>query len=419
MRSPATDRDHAVDGRCRLGGVPFLTPMLALALAACGTDTGDSGDTGGMTVEDSAGVRIVEYAGTPTTDAPIAFAAEPVYRHGPGPDDYIFSGIWDGVLFGDGSTAVYDPGNGEVVLLGPDGTFQSVLASRGEGPGDVGFVPAMFAPGSDSLLLNDAENSRLTLFAGGSLARTTRIPQAVSYAFSANGIDADGRILMSSSSYRRGFPDEWLPGYMVRFDLETEAVDTVAAYDWVPFVPPDDVPRNPFAHLGLVTGVGGEFLYGRTDIPQLTWRRPDGSVRQIVRWEPEWVHPTDEHWEVFANDIRETAHTYNPEAQTDEARAELVESLLGGYEMNPDQPLPLFGIPFGDDEGRVWLGEFVAVGRSPSPSYSLFSSDGEWLGRVEAPEGVRVIDVAGGRALGVVADKMGAESVVVYELVGS
>jgi len=391
--------------------------MLALALAACGTDTGDAGDTGGMTVADSAGVRIVAYAGTPAADASIAFAPEPVYRHGDGPDDYIFSGIWDGVLFSDGSAAVYDPGNGEVVLLAPDGTFRSVLASRGEGPGDVGFVPALFAPGSDSLLLNDTGNGRFTLFAGGSLARTTRIPQAVSYAFSANGIGADGRILMSSSSYRRGFPEDWLAGYMVRFDLETEAIDTVATYDWVPFRPPDDVPEHPFPHAGLVTGVGGEFLYGRTDIPQLTWRRPDGSVRQIVRWEPEWSYPTDEHWEVFANDIRETAHTYNPQAQTDEARAALVESMLEGYEMNPDQPLPLFGIPFGDDEGRVWLGEFVVVGRHPSPSYSLVSSDGEWLGRVAAPEGVRVIDVAGGRALGVVTDEMGAESAVVYELV--
>jgi hypothetical protein len=34
------------------------------------------------------------------------------------------------------------------------------------------------------------------------------------------------------------------------------------------------------------------------------------------------------------------------------------------------------------------------------------------------PEGVRVIDVAAGRALGVATDEMGVQSVVVYELVG-
>ena len=417
MCSPAFSCLPSAYGRDRRNAVrPLMTPVLVLALAACGADPGSEP---GMVVRDSAGVRIVEYAGTPAADASIAFAAEPVYRHGDGPDDHVFTTIWDGVLLGDGSAAVFDPRNGEVVLLDPDGTFRSVLASQGEGPGDVGFVPAMFASGSDGLLLNDSGNSRFTLFAGDSLARTTRIPQAVSYAFSANGIDADGRILMSSSSYRRGFPDEWLPGYMVRFDPETEAVDTVATFDWVPFRPPDDVPEHPFPHYGLVAGVAGEFLYGRTDIPQLTWRRAGGSVRQIVRWEPEWVYPTDEHWEVFATDIRETAHTYNPQAQSDEARAELVESMLGGYEMKRDQPLPLFGIPFGDDEGRIWLGEFVVVGRSGTPSYTLFSSDGEWLGRVAVPEAVRVIDVAGGRALGVATDEMGAESVVVYELVGS
>lgn len=420
MRSPATNRDHAADGRCRPGRVPFLTPMLALALAACGTDTGDAGDTGGMTVADSAGVRIVEYAGTPVADASIAFAAEPVYRYGDGPDDYIFSGIRDGVLLGNGGAAVFDSGNREVVLLGPDGTFRSILASGGEGPGDVGFLSSMFALGGDSLLLEDYANSRFTLFVDGSLARTTRIPGVVNSAFAAHGIDADGRWLMSSSGYRRGFPDEWLPGYMVRFDPETEGVDTVATYDYVPFVPPDDVPRNPFPHLGIVEGAGEELLYGRTDIPQIMWRRPDGSVRQIVRWEPERVYPTDQHWELFANDIRETAHTYNPQAQTDEARAALVESMLGRYEMKPEEPLPLFRIRLGDDEGRIWLGEYIVAAKPFfSPSYTLLSRDGEWLGRVVAPDGLRVLDVAGGRVLGIVDDEMGAESVAVYELVGS
>ena len=394
----------------------LMAPMLALALAACGTDTGDDGGAGGMVVEDSAGVRVVEYAGTSTDDASIAFAPEPVYRYGAGPNDHIFSTIRNGVLLGDGSAAVFDSGNNEVVLLGPGGTFQSVLASRGEGPGDVGFVSSMFALGGDSLLLEDYANSRFTLFVDGSLARITRIPGAVNSAFGADGIDADGRFLMSSSGYMRGFPDEWLTGYMVRFDPETEAVDTVATYDWVPFRQPDGVPEHPFPHFGLVAGARGEFLYGRTDIAQLTWRRPDGSVRQIVRWEPEWVYPTDHHWELFANDIRETAHTYNPHAQSDEARAELVESMLGRYEMERDQALPLFESPIGDDEGRIWLGEYIVVGHSPS--YTLFSSAGVSLGRVPVPEGVRVIDVAAGRALGVATDEMGVQSVVVYELVG-
>jgi len=80
--------------------------------------------------------------------------------------------------------------------------------------------------------------------------------------------------------------------------------------------------------------------------------------------------------------------------------------------------LPLFGSLLGDDEGRVWLPEYaVASQRNGYPSYAVISSSGEWLGRVDAPPGVRVLDVAGGRVLGVVKDEMDVQSVVVYKLI--
>ena len=416
MRFAAVVHDHVTRARCLTRAVPLLTPMGVLVLAACGTDTGDAdGNTFSMTVKDSAGVRIVEHTGTPTADAPVAFAPEPIYRHGTGPDDYLFSQIRHGVLLGDGSAAVFDAVNNEIVLLNPDGTSRSVLASRGQGPGDVGSVGAMFALGRDSLLVEDDDNSRLSLFVGGSPDHTTWIPADVSWGYNTKAIDAGGRILMSAYLPGQRSPEEWLRGRMVRFDPETGVVDTVATYDWVS---PQGVPVNPFQHAGVVAGASGEYLYGRNDSPQLVWRRTDGSVRQIVRWEAEWVYPTDEHWEVIANAQREFVRV-NLHALTDEERADEIARRLSRYEVKPDQPLPLFEAPFGDDEGRIWLPEYVVWGAPPPSSYTLFSSDGEWLGRVAAPEGVQVLDVAGGRALGITRDEMSVESLVVYELVGS
>lgn len=395
-----------------------LVLILAVGLAACGGDAEATGDVP-VNIEDSAGVRLVEYAGVPEVEPPFAFAADPVYSHGAGAGDHPFASIWSGVLRGDGSAAIYDANNGDIVLLGPDGTFQTVLATRGQGPGDVGSVTAMIALGRDSLLLQDFSNARFSLFAGDSLLDTKRILPVLSQAFGAHGIDTNRNVLMSSSSYRRGFPEEWLPGYMVRFDLDAGVMDTVATYDWVPFVPPDHLPRNPFGSFGIVLVAGGEFLYVRTDRPEVTWRQPDGSVRQIVRWNPERLHPTEEHWELFANDLAATVHQYNPQAQTDEARAELIESSLRRYELNPDEPLPLFGVPLGDDEGRVWLNEYSVAYQltRAAPSYIVLSPDGKWLGRVAVPDGLRLLDVSGGRVLGVATGEMGVESVVVYDLV--
>lgn len=82
-------------------------------------------------------------------------------------------------------------------------------------------------------------------------------------------------------------------------------------------------------------------------------------------------------------------------------------------------PMPLFSIPFGDSEGRVWLPSYRPGGsRAGIPDYTVISADGEWLGTVEAPPRFRVLDVAGGLVLGVQLDDMDVENVVVYEMVG-
>ena len=112
------------------------TLMLSAALVACGGDTGRTGDVQ-VQIEDSAGVRIVEYVGVPEVEPPFVIAEEPVHRHGANPGDYEFQGINVGRLFPDGSAVVADRENSEVVVLSPDGTTHRVIARRGQGPGGV------------------------------------------------------------------------------------------------------------------------------------------------------------------------------------------------------------------------------------------------------------------------------------------
>ena len=394
----------------------WIPAAALLALAGCG---GDGAPAVGPVVRDSAGVRIVEYAGAPDHAAPVALSPEPVRRYGGGAGDYLFASIWDGVLFSDGRPAIFDARNSEIVLLSPDDGYQ-VLAGPGEGPGEVGFVPSMFAMGMDSLLVEDDGNARFTLFVAGTVAMSVGLQgnRVLSRDLRGLGIDASGRLLMSSASYRRGFPDDWLPGHMVRLDLDALVPDTVASYDWVPFRPPDDETDNPFAHVGWVGAIAGRFVHGRTDTPELVWRQSDGAVSQVLRWRPDRVHPSDEHWQAFEADLRVTLPAINPQFQTEAAIEEMIQRALAGYRVEPDQPLPLFGAFFGDDEGRLWLPEYAVVGqRHGYPSYTLISATGEWLGKVEAPPGLRILDVAHGRVLGVVSDDMDVESVVVYELI--
>ena len=116
--------------------------------------------------------------------------------------------------------------------------------------------------------------------------------------------------------------------------------------------------------------------------------------------------------------LREGNQMTNPGA-SDADIDRMTDDDMSGYRARLGGPMPLFTIPVGDSEGRVWLPAYrPGDRREGTPGYTVFSADGEWLGTVEAPPRFRMLDVAHGLVLGVQLDEMNAESVVVYELVG-
>ena len=389
-----------------------LSCVLNCMAAACRPDAARDP---ALSVRDSAGIRLVEYAATPERAGPFVFASQPLYRYGAGPEDYPFQSIWRGALLGDGSAAVIDALNSEIVLIAADGTFRGLLAGRGDGPGELDRPTSVFARGGDTLLVDDHGHARLTFFSGGGVAREVDT-RFLNRSLRVLGLDSAGHPLMASSSYMRGFPEPWLQGHMVRFDIDAGVADTVAAYDWVPAWS-DERPVNPFGVGGLVAAVAGRFVYIRSDLPEVTWRNPDGTVHQIVRWRSPPAYPDEEDWRLFESSLRATLRPANPHIQSEAEFEDLMQRTLSRYELVADEPLPLFTQPFGDREGRLWLGHYTVGARVGGVSgYSILAPDGIWLGEVRAPEGVRLLDVAQDRALGVFRDEMGVESLVLYEL---
>ena len=360
--------------------------LLTAVLAACQADPRQP--TGaGVQIEDSAGVRIVEHAPTQVTEAPFRLATEPLYRYGAGPGDYMFTWVTTGVLLNNGGAAIYDAASADLVLLEPGGRSGSVLARLGEGPAELGGPPkAMLPLGRDSLLVQDYVNTRFSLFAGGAFVRTTAIPPELSQAFGARGVGPDGDILASSSRGGRLSQDGWGSGYMVRLNLASGAADTIASYDMVAPQPPiGSRTRNPAPHRGGMVPVGGEFVQGRTDTPELAWRRADGSIRQIARWQPEWVYPGDEHRDQLVRE-HEAGLLEELGALPEAERAGMLERILAEWQFDTDKPLPLFTGLMADDEGRVWLRDYYPALETVTRSYIVFSPDGLRLGRVTIPK---------------------------------
>ena len=365
-----------------------------------------------MQVSDSAGVRIVEYAGVPEVEPPFAFGAEPVYRHGANPGDYIFQLPEAGRLLPDGSAVVAD-WYGEVVILGADGKTHRVLAGVGEGPGEVVNPYALFVMGRDSVLVADNRLSRLTLFVGDSFARTASLPRAGH--FGVAGVTPSGELMMMDRYAHRSWFDieeEWLAGQMMLFDPETGAVDTVASYDHVPGERSGQ--ENPIIQpVGEVTVASGRFVQTRSDVPEVTWRLPDGTVTQIVRWRPGPNLLTEElleHGEAWNRMIGRMNYGVS------EARLkEIIQDDMSRYRAMIGQPVPLFGSPFADADGNLWLPSYRPAYPEEGSPYTVISPDGAWLGQVETPPRLRILDVSGGLVLGVLRDDMDVMNVVVYE----
>lgn len=396
--------------------------LLALAFAGC-DDAGESAGPASASVpvhiEDSAGVRIVEYAGTPQAPT-LTLAGDPVYTHGAGPDDYPFASITGGVLYPDGSAAVFDWENREIVLLGPGGTLRDVLSGPGEGPGEISQYGTIRITGGrgDTLLVEDDWNMRLTLFAGRAVAFTSRMPPgAGGIGLRALGMGESGRVLMASTPMSVmpasgiQFDEPWLTGHLIRFDVSAQVADTVADYDWLPFTERESTGLlSPSGRVGVV---GGEFVHGRNDKPELTWRRPDGTVRQIMRWAAGRLLTSAARWEPFVACMHDNLREMIGPGAT-EAR---FEENVARWNLDPTGPEPLFRWISGDDAGRIWL-DNAAIPPCHPFRYTVIGTDGAWLGVFEPPEWFRLVTVAGGRALGVVTDEMDVPSVVVYDIVG-
>ena len=393
----------------------MLSCILAAALAAACADDAPATADAPFQVEDSAGVRIVTYEETPAPEPAFRLSTEPRYRHGANPGDYAFQGIGVGRLFPDGSAVVSDEWASELVVIARDGAAYEVLATDGEGPGEVSYVDAMFVLGGDGVLAADPLLGRVTIFAGGSVASTTDLRRFIGVGVV--GVGPSGALLLATTTRRMGTETDWVSGHMARFDMETGAIDTVAAYDFKPPIP-SGMDWDPIEAVGEVTVATGQFVHTRSDRPEVTWRLQDGTVTQIVRWRAEPTLLTEELLGPIEAVLRTGIRMHDPEL-SDDRLAEATRQNMAAYHAGIGRPLPLFGSPFADAADRVWLPSYRAGGELKSaPPYIVIAPDGEWLGTVEAPPRFRILDVAGGLVLGVELDDVDVESVVVYELLG-
>ena len=387
--------------------------LCTLTTIACGSPHQNEGGSA-YAVRDSAGVRIVTYAGALPKTPVITFAKTPTYRYGEASGEHTFQLILTGALEPDGSAVVVDWGSQEALVLSPSGSLASVLVHRGQGPGEAEKISSVHALGQDSILVDDHGNGRFMLFEKGEVARSVNIPGYLLPSMNAlQVLDADSAGSLLLWTFGGSTERPWFPGRLLRFDLDTREADTVGAYDMFPVLPHGS-PMNPFGYRGELAGSAGRVVYGRNDKARLIWLTSGGTLVQVLRWTPTPTYPDEKDLETYHGLLRsELAREYQgmPQSQLDELYRRQTEN----EQLMPDRAWPFFYDLIGDGQGGVWMGEdYIRQDPDGPRSFDVIAPDGTFVGTARMPDHFRLLAVRGHRALGVLRDEMDVESVAAF-----
>lgn len=389
--------------------------VLALA-AACGRER----ETSTSAVTDSAGVSIVTSTGSVWRERGVHVDSIPVLRIGAeeaGP--YQFSFISTGLLLEGGGIAVVEQSAAEVRLFDADGRHVRSVGRRGRGPGEFQLISGLFRRSGDSLAAYDQIERRMTIFplASGEprVVRSQAVPGGRGN-FDAFGAFGDGRLVLYNPG--AGFrPDlepglQWVPTEVVVLDPTDGAARTIARLpSRQQFVlPGGDTRVLAPAHNAIRAVTGDGFYWGTSDRYEIRFFDTEGKLQRILRRpvEPRPVVPAMiEAW--IAENLEEVRRSEG-EAAVPRYRRSYEEGSFGDR-------VPLFDRAFVDGDARLWVGssEWPDVQAAPR-RWSIFAPNGTWLGDVDAPPQLRIVDSREDLVLGIWQEEGDAPYVQVHRL---
>lgn len=359
----------------------------------------------GLTVHDSAGVRIVDNLPTVpgftwTVDPTAIF--EVGWTAG-GPE---FELISAGAILSDGGVVVGDEGAKAIFFLSRSGALVSRVGREGEGPGEFKAIRSIVPLGRDTLLIQDDALRRVQILVGSRMDRTIRFAgEAGGAGQKLQGRLPNGSFALAPYTYRPGsnYEEGWLPFPLVSAPPDLGSMDTLVFVDV--FQQRRRGDRNPVHYYGLIAFSGDAFTYVRTDRPEARWMDQDGSLRQIARWDPGARELTSEDWQ---------AHEAYVRSHSQEAPA--LESLLQEQHAAFSGVRPVARFTYGDVEGNIWLAEETFAGLR-SARFTVVTADGRVIGPVVFPREIEPLAISAELVLARGQDDWDVQGVVLYRLV--
>lgn len=389
--------------------------MFVLCAAGCDARTSVSG---GTTVRDSAGVRIVESAEPAWKEGQgWRLSEQPVLQLGVAEGDPAqeFDRITGVARLADGTLVVANGGSDELRYFAPDGRFLRSAGRAGEGPGEFQGLDGIWISG-DSVFAYDALLHRISVFTDAGRFATSfpvpAVPGGGGQPPEVVGRLGDGTFLVRVLAPP---PHDGVAGLRrdttsyLRLRAPGELVGEVGRLPGnESFMIRDGRGMSgygrPFGR-GTQVATGADRVFvGTGDAYQVEVRSPEGRLQSLVRRTHQDVPVTAEDRERYRDAV------LAPLSPQGRAR---MERVLGQIPF--PETLPAHGRMLAGDDGSLWVVRYLPPGGG-APQWDVFDRDGRWLGTLRMPEGFRLQQVVGELALGTFRDDLGVESVRAYRM---
>jgi hypothetical protein len=334
-------------------------------------------------------------------------------------------------------SAAFVPGHGVLVasrrdhavfLFAPADKLIRRMGRAGRGPGEFqGGSAAWWYRGDSVLVFEGGATRRLSVFSSdGKFARQwlVRPVDSLRGTIIPLGADDRGRIFARTSTIR-------VPAVAERIDsaqsalVEFDAEWTKARYiTWLQdarwFIGAGrKTAQLMFSAYPRVSHRGGQLVAADTDKPEYSQFIIQSGTKRIVRWPqaPAAVTESDiqnERDRRIADERRLLEGAPLPLA------TRFVEGgVKPGLDAMPKPShFPAVGSVVLDERGYVWAFSYLPPADSGRRTIAaqVFDSTGRWLGRADLPAGVMPLDIAGGQLLGLVADSLGVQRLVLHRV---
>lgn len=326
----------------------------------------------------------------------------------------LFYRITGGVFVDGGGVVVVSSGTQAVLAFSREGRFERTFGRKGEGPGEFRFLSGLWRFDDSTLMVSDNQKARVTLFSHTlDNARSVALQSATGVRWPAVvGVAGGSIVAINGQAFERGQMGVGAvrpPYQFLRYSTGGVLRDTIMVVAGREFyVPPDNTARPTRA-----TPLGADVLFAASDSGLFLLSTDGGRLTRVRQHNREELFASLPmvRQRITAADVARYKAAQRADAVTPAQQRAV--SLLD--EIPFPQYFPTADGLLVDGTGAVWARR-VAAQSSERATWERVSRDGRTQCTAHIPTSMRLLDADAERVLGVMTDRDGEESIVIYTI---